>query len=325
MGYSLTITFVGDIMCGSDYPSPKNLPPKPSAFFNSVKSYLTNADLTIGNLEGAIANKQVKRRYKGKRAYNFRMPPYTAKMLRLGGFDIVNLANNHSYDFGDTGLQQTVRYLQEQNIAPAGIKGLAFKTNIGKTNITVLGFSTYYYHNNLLEIEEAKKYIQSHAKSDVLIVSFHGGAEGESHTLVPKTNEYYYGEPRGDVYRFAHAAVDAGADIVVGHGPHVLRGIEYYKKKLIAYSLGNFAGYQLFSVKGGKGISAILTLEVNKKGNFLKGQINSISLRPLGRPIPDRTGEGIKKIAALSDSNFMNSPLIFSTDGSIKIPSLRSK
>lgn len=317
IAFSINLTFVGDIMCGSDYPSPQHLPPKPSQFFKPVAPYLSKADLTIGNLEGVVADKNVKVRYKGRRSYHFRMPPYTAKMLKTSGFDILNLANNHSYDFGNKGLKQTIRYLKKQNISTVGSKGQLFKTNVGSTNIHILGFSTYYYHDSILDLKAASDIIESSADCDILIVTFHGGGEGEHSSLVPQSNEYYYGEPRGDVYKFAHLAIDLGADIVIGHGPHVLRGMEYYKGKLIAYSLGNFSGYKLFSVRGSKGISIILDIEVNEKGNFLKGQIHSIDLKSLGRPLPDPKHKGLKKIVELSEKNFPKSPLSFSKDGEI--------
>ncbi|MDA8031545.1 MAG: CapA family protein, partial [Alphaproteobacteria bacterium] len=159
---SVSFTFVGDVMCGSDHPHIKYLPKKPSQFFNNTLAYLSNADLTIGNLEGAIANKNAKVRYKGKRAYNFRMPPYTAKMLRYGHFDIMNLANNHSYDFGKIGLKQTIEYLNNEGIGVTGLKGKAFKTNVGALNIHILGFSTYYYHDNLLNLDSSRPVSYTH-------------------------------------------------------------------------------------------------------------------------------------------------------------------
>ena len=316
-GFAISFTFVGDIMCGSDYPSPQNVPFKPSQFFKSVTPYLSQADLTLGNLEGVIADKNTKIRYKGKRVYYFRMPPYTAKMLKSSGFNILNLANNHSYDFGKKGLEQTIDYLKKQNINTVGIKGKSFKTNFGPTNIHILGFSTYYYHDSILDLKSVSEVIKQNADCDILIVTFHGGGEGEKSSLIPKTNEYYYGEPRGDVYRFARLAIDLGADLVIGHGPHVLRGMEWYKGRLIAYSLGNFSGYKLFSVRGYKGISVILNVEVNKKGKFVGGQIHSIDLKPLGQPVPDFQNRGLKKIVSLSQKNFSNNRLRFSTDGKI--------
>ena len=96
----------------------------------------------------------------------------------------------------------------------------------------------------LLDYELAERTVAEFAEiHDVVIVSFHGGAEGATVMHVPFTEEEYYGEPRGDVALFAHRMVDAGADLIVGHGPHVVRGIERYKDRLIAYSLGNFATF----------------------------------------------------------------------------------
>ena len=110
------------------------------------------------------------------------------------------------------------------------------------------------------------------ATHDIVIVSFHGGAEGADVTHVPFAEEEYYGEPRGDVVWFARGVVDAGADLVIGHGPHVVRGMERYKERLIAYSLGNFATYYGISVAGIKGIAPILTTTLDGEGHLSKAK-----------------------------------------------------
>ena len=97
---------------------------------------------------------------------------------------------------------------------------------------------------------------------DLLIVTFHGGAEGSRALHVPWVAESLAQEPRGELRRWAHAVVDAGADAVVGHGPHVLRGIELYRGRPIAYSLGNFLTYRGFNLSGPLGVTGVLQLEL---------------------------------------------------------------
>src|SRR4029079_4437742 len=86
--------------------------------------------------------------------------------------------------------------------------------------------------------------------ADLVVVTMHAGAEGSDHQHVRPGNECFLGENRGNSVAFAHSVVRAGADLVVGTGPHVLRGMEWYRGRLIAYSLGNFAGYDVFSLGG---------------------------------------------------------------------------
>jgi hypothetical protein len=128
------------------------------------------------------------------------------------------------------------------------------------------------------------------AKHDIVIVSFHGGAEGNGAEVLPFAREIFAGEDRGNVVEFAHAMIDAGADIVLGHGPHVVRPLEIYKDRLIAYSLGNFATYYGISVEGIRGIAPILLATFDDEGRFVSGKIEpTIQLRPAGPSIdPDR-------------------------------------
>ena len=108
-----------------------------------------------------------------------------------------------------------------------------------------------------------------------VIVSFHGGAEGLQALHTPNKAELFMNENRGDVRRFAHAVVDAGADIVLGSGPHVVRGMEIYKDRLIAYSLGNFATYRAFNIWGFNGIGLILEADMDDTGRFISGKNHS--------------------------------------------------
>ena len=109
------------------------------------------------------------------------------------------------------------------------------------------------------------------AQADIVVVAMHAGAEGSGATHVPHGTETFLGENRGDSRRFSHAVIDAGADLVVGSGPHVIRGLERYHGRLIAYSLGNFAGYKNFGTGGTLSLSAILRVELRGDGAFVGG------------------------------------------------------
>jgi hypothetical protein len=152
---------------------------------------------------------------------------------------------------------------------------------------------------------------------DIVIVSFHGGAEGTDVTNLPFAEEEYYDEPRGDVVLFARRMVDAGADLVIGHGPHVVRAMERYKDRLIAYSLGNFATYYGISVAGIKGIAPILITTLDGEGRFVNGEIvSTIQLRPAG-PSIDEKQRALHLIRGLSVEDFGNSGLRFEPNGQI--------
>ena len=242
----IILSFVGDVMTGSDYPDKSYLPSNEGKdIFKSVENYFKNSDINFANLEGAIANTNTQSSKRSKNSYSFRMPPYMANRIAEAGFNIVAVANNHSRDFGDKGYKQTQEYLKNAEIKIVGnILNTATIIEIKNKKIGFLAFYYFSYANNSIQdITSAKALVEKIKKEcDFLVVSFHGGAEGGNMYRVPKTTEMFYGENRGDVYKFARAVSDAGADLIIGHGPHVLRAMEIYNDSFIAYSLGNFVG-----------------------------------------------------------------------------------
>jgi len=147
---------------------------------------------------------------------------------------------------------------------------------------------------------------------DIVVVSFHGGAEGADFQRVPKKEEMHLGESRGDVYNFSHRMIDAGADVVFGHGPHVTRAIEVYNERFIGYSLGNFCTFGRFNITGPNGIAPLIKLNVDLKGRFLSGRIIPVfQSRPDGVRIdPDK--RVIRKIRELNALDFPDSLIIIS-------------
>ena len=150
-------------------------------------------------------------------------------------------------------------------------------------------------------------------------MSFHGGAEGTDSYHVPNKTEMFFGEARGNLPLFARTVIDAGADLVLGHGPHIVRGMEIYKDRLIAYSLGNFATYGWFKLEGGTAESLILEVELDSEGKFLSGKINPVALEGRGIPVLDNSKSAITTIRNLSNQDFgTNAPKI-ADDGMISV------
>ena len=258
---TLTIAAVGDIMLGTDYPK-NHLPDDDGeGFLAHVAQTLRSTDLTFGNLEGVLADggEPAKKCRNVNACYLFRSPTRYAAHLRAAGFDALSLANNHARDFGEAGRTSTMQALRRSGIAHSGREGDFASLTRNGLNIAFLAFAVTRDSNLVHDYPLVDQIVRDHAaQHDIVIVSFHGGAEGQGTTRIPFAEEEYYGEPRGNVVRFARIAVDAGADLVFGHGPHVVRGMERYKERLIAYSLGNFATYYGISVADIKGVAPIL-------------------------------------------------------------------
>jgi poly-gamma-glutamate capsule biosynthesis protein CapA/YwtB (metallophosphatase superfamily) len=290
----LTVTAVGDVMMGSLFPEPY-LPPKDGeGIFNAVRGYLSSGDIIFGNLEGVFLNEGIsqKCRYSAPgRCFAFRMPERYSSHLKGAGFNVVGIANNHTFDFGHEGLNTTIRLLNENGIQPIGGEHQARFVKAGK-KIIVLAFSysdPSPHSYSILDLKSAARRIRDAKKAnDLVIVSFHGGAEGRGALHVYDAREVFLGQKRGNVIRFARTAVDAGADLVIGHGPHVLRAMELYRNILIMYSLGNFLTYGMFNIKEENGISAIVKARLSlSNGDFVDGDFIPVRLLNKGIPEPD--------------------------------------
>jgi len=314
----LSIAAVGDMMIGTDYPQ-NHLPDDDGiGFLADVAPWLWSADIAFGNLEGVLVDggEPGKKCSNPKACYLFRSPTRYAWHYRSAGFDVLSLANNHARDFGEEGRTETMQALDRAGILHSGRAGDFASFTVNGLRVAILAYAVTKNSNMLLDYELAEQTVRTYSAShDVVIVSFHGGAEGQDVTRLPFADEEYYGEPRGDVVRFAHMVVDAGADLVIGHGPHVVRAMERYNDRLIAYSLGNFATYYGISVAGIKGIAPILIATLDSEGRFLEGEIvSTIQLRPAG-PSIDRQQRALKMIRGLSIEDFGNPGLTFHPDG----------
>ena len=227
---AITIAAVGDIMMGSPFPNDTRMPPNDGAdLLKAVTPVLSAADIAFGNLEGPMVDGGVSSKCPptSKMCFAFRMPTRYGKYLKAAGFDVMSLANNHAGDFGDIGRTSTRKVLDEQGIKHAGSDRETFTTAYleakGK-KIYVIGFADNKITPNVNDLAMARQLVaQAKKKADIVIVSFHGGAEGTNSQHVPARTEIFAGEARGNLPLFAHTVIDAGADLVLGHGPHVLR------------------------------------------------------------------------------------------------------
>jgi hypothetical protein len=309
---TITIGWVGDITPGSQY----GLPPADGrTLFSAARAALREPDLMIGNLEGTFSQGGVSKCAAGAaRCYAFQAPLANARALRDAGFDLLNLANNHSYDYGEEGRWQTLKALYDAHLTFTGLPGHVRVLTRRGIRVAFVGFSTYRWTTPMDDPSAVRALVdQAAAIADVVVVLFHAGAEGSTQTTVPRGREFAFGENRGDSRAFAHLAIDAGADLVLGSGPHVVRGLETYRGRLVAYSLGNFAGVHNFASGGTLSQSAVLTIRVDRSGRARNGWWHGIRLDASGTPHPDG-GASLALVARLSAADFgANAPRIQST------------
>ena len=321
----ITVIGVGDIMLGSNYPSKNLLPKNDYNILSDTEKILQDADITIGNLEGTLFDEggTPKSCSDPSVCFVFRTPSKYGQYLKEAGFDYLSIANNHSNDFGDEGIRQTMKNLDELGIKYTGIKKLAETTIIEKDNLKYgfVSFAPLSKTVDLNDYEYGAELIKSlKSEVDIVIVMFHGGAEGNGKEHLTRKTEMFFGENRGNVFKFARMAVDAGADIIFGQGPHVTRAIELYKNKFISYSAGNFATYGKFNLKGSSGIAPIFKITLDSKGNFIEGEIIPVrQTKGVYGPFIDENKSAVKEIISLNKSDFPEgNGLSVSEDGKIQ-------
>jgi hypothetical protein len=313
----VSLNWVGDIA----FSRRQGLPPGgPARVLAEVKKYLAVGDITTGNLEGTLGRGgPSKCSGGGKNCFAFQAPASYARGLARVGFDLFNLANNHSRDYGTSGLRQTLRALAKAGLKHTGLAGETKFATVAGRKVAFLGFAPYPWASPLLNIAAAKRQIASAARrAKIVVVFIHAGAEGRRATHTPHGTEHAFGENRGASRRFAHAAIGAGADAVLGSGPHVLRGMECYKKRLIAYSLGNFVGYRTLSTGGALSLSGVLRLRLGPAGSLVGGRLFRVRLVAPGVPRPG--GGSIAQVRRLSKADFGRRACKISRTGKLSLP-----
>jgi hypothetical protein len=321
----ITIVAVGDIMMGSPFPNDSRMPPNDGKdLFTPFKDVLQSGDITFGNLEGPMTDGGVSAKCGNRpNCFAFRMPTRYGQYLKDAGFDVMGVANNHAGDFGESGRLSTLKTLDSLGIKHAGTLDppgtTAFLDARGK-RVAVVGFG----HNNgmpsINNLEEARRLvIDAKRHADIVIVSYHGGGEGTDHQHVRFGHDIFLGEDRGDLPAFTHAVIDAGADLVLGHGPHVMRGMEIYKGHLIEYSLGNFCTYGWFTLAAETALTEVLEIKIAADGKFISAKIHPGKQEGRGGPLPDPAKQAIPLLRNLSNADFAaNAPKI-DDDGNVTI------
>ncbi len=328
-----TIRAAGDTMMGD---APSGQYPDHNPLYE-VEDELLDADFTFLNLEGPLCDQNIKSpkcKNGSKNCHAFRTPTSFVNYLVSAGIDAVNLANNHIFDYGKICADETKTTLLDNKILFTGVKEntkstpetAIVSTVIKNTRLALIGFHAASSYGLLLSFnkeQEVKSIITNAKKShDLVIVTFHGGGEGATFCRTPDGREYYCGEDRGDLRKFSRSAIDAGADAVIGHGPHVLRGMEIYKNKLIAYSLGNFATYSKMKISHPSNMGVILELSFDENKSFIKGKIIPTKQfyitkdkKRVTKLVIDNEQLAIKEITNLSNLDFPNGNINFSSSG----------
>ncbi|MEW5725578.1 MAG: CapA family protein [Thermodesulfobacteriota bacterium] len=312
----IRVAAMGDIMLGTIGHLPED---GGAGSFTQVKPYLKDADVVFGNQEGALSDLGACIK-KGEDPYCFRTPTSYVKWYKEAGFNMLSLANNHAHDFGPEALQQTMTTLEENGIQFSGPPGTVARLEARGVKVAMAAFYTGRGGHPFHDLPRAKSIVAGLAKeNDLVIVSFHAGAEGAGATHVRPGSESFMGENRGDVIKFSHAVVDSGADLVLGHGPHVPRAMEVYKGRLIAYSLGNFCTGKRISVTGVSGYAPLLLVELEPGGRLAGGRIVGFTQAYGGHPQYDSENKAAKLIYHLGQEDLPQSNAV-APDGTLIPP-----
>lgn len=318
----ISIAAVGDLMLGTRYP--KGYLPADDDAYNLIKAAeqsIKSADISFGNLEGSFLDEGAPKKQvqDPTKAYFFAMPERYAEVFGRLGFDLMSLANNHSGDFGEAARTRTKQLLQSNNIAHAGL--LSSPTAIINIKGLRIGFCAFAPNTGTCSINdyaELRRIVQElRKKSDLIIASCHMGAEGKNAHHITRAREIYLGENRGNPYEVSRILIDEGADIVIGHGPHLPRAIDLYKDRLIIYSLGNFTTYGRFNVSGDMGLAPLLKARLTRDGRFVDGSIESYKQDKVQGTLADPNREAALKIKQLTEEDFPDSPLSIDQEGNI--------
>ncbi len=314
----VTLDWVGDIALSTQ----RGLPPGGLAqSLSPVRAELRSADLTAGNLEGTLSVGGASKcgGIGGGNCFAFQAPTSTAGQLRSLGFDVVNQANNHSLDYGISGKDQTIAALGRAGVAHTGFPGEITVLKSRGTRVAFVGFAPYSSTANLLDLPGAQALVRrARRQASLVVVIIHAGAEGAGALHVPNGSEFFLGENRGNPRAFAHAMINAGASIVVGSGPHVVRGIEYYHRRLIAYSLGNFVGYHTLGGGGVLSESGILRVTLGPGGRLLAGRWFSVHLNG-GLPSPEPSNAAAHLVGRLSAEDFPSDHVSIRSNGFFRL------
>ncbi|MEH2252227.1 CapA family protein [Nostoc sp.] len=317
----ITIKAVGDIIPGTNFPNYRLPRFRDQLLPKSVRTHLQGSDILFGNFESSLTNypytaKDISR----GQVFAFRSPPAYAQLFAEAGFNVFNMANNHAMDFGPVGFKDTMKNLETAGIATLGHKNQILYLEANNIPVAIVGFSPYEMYNSIDNLGAAQALVteaKNHAR--IVVVSMHAGAEGTGALHVKNQTEFFYGENRGNSIKFARNMIDAGADLVLGHGPHVPRAMEIYKGKIIAYSLGNFLGYRTLSTNAETGDSMILEVKLNSVGDLVSSKIIPVQMDRQGIPHIDQRFQTVRLMRNLNNQAFPKNPVKINQKGEIVV------
>ncbi|QLE39148.1 CapA family protein [Nostoc sp. C052] len=318
---TITIKAVGDIIPGTNFPNYRLPRFRDQLLPKSVRTHLQGSDILFGNFESSLTNypysaKDISR----GQVFAFRSPPAYAQLFAKAGFNVFNMANNHAMDFGLVGFKDTKKNLEAAGIATLGHKNQILYLEAKNIPVAMIGFSPYEIYNSIQNLGVAQALVaEAKNKAKIVVVSMHAGAEGTGALHVKNQTEFFYGENRGNSIEFARNMIDAGADLVLGHGPHVPRAMEIYKGKMIAYSLGNFLGYRTLSTNAQTGDSMILEVKLNSGGDLVSSKIIPVRMDRQGIPHIDRSFETVKLMRYLNHQAFPKNPVKINQKGEVVV------
>jgi hypothetical protein len=299
--------------------------PDPNVILRPLRRLVGDADIVLLNVEGAIGSGPVEKPKcdpAARGCYALRQPPATAAALRRlapRAQVVGNLSNNHALDAGMRGLERTEALLERADVRITGVDTLATPvvTRTGDT-VAFLGFSTS-VGPDLRDVEAVKRHVaRAAARYPLLVVTMHLGAEGRAAQRTRDTSEVYLEEQRGNPVAFAHAAADAGATLVVGHGPHVVRALEWRNRSLIAYSLGNLVNYGPFSLREPLNRGAILCTVLDARRGVSSAYLRPTRQRAPGRVSSDRSSRAVILADSLARLDFPDSGAVLVTEAVVR-------
>lgn len=299
--------------------------PDPAAILRPLRPLVRDADIVLVNVEGAIGSGPVEKpkcEPDVHGCFALRQPPSAAAALRglsPHGQVVGNLANNHARDAGERGFERTVALLERAGVHVTGIDTLATPVvTRGGDTVAFLGFSTS-TGPDPRDLEAVRRYVARAARRyPLLVVTMHLGAEGRSAQRTRDTTEVYFEERRGNPVSFAHAAADAGARLVVGHGPHVVRALEWRNESLIAYSLGNLVTYGPFNLREPLNRGAILCSILDRKRGVVEAHLRPTKQRAPGRVSADRSSRAVILADSLARLDFPDSGAVLLTEAVVR-------
>jgi Bacterial capsule synthesis protein PGA_cap len=315
----VSISAVGDIIMGA---TPQLPPDGGRHLFDGVTGRVIGT-IALANMDQTLTDDAAvsKCGTGSSDCFAFRTPPAYAEWVHEAGFTVINLANNHSYDFGDAGLRATRAALTAHGLRYTGMPGQITVQRAGPVRIAILGFAPYPWAQSLLDLPAAQQLVrQAATRADLVLVTIHAGAEGADEGHVRPGTEFFLGENRGDPMAFSRAVIDAGADAVLGSGPHVLRGMQWYRGRPIAYSMGNFVGYHTLSIGGPLGVGGILTIQLAPDGRWRGGHLTGTQMIAPGLPRIDPSQQAVARVGDLSRTDFGACGVTFTPTGDLNPP-----